>query len=173
MQAAAVFAQSSGDLTKSYYAEMNTKGPLGELAVALFRAQKRSSAAKKYRRGKFTHAAYDVKNWSLGEICRVITTYDLRFEWGWKRDPKTPGYEWVLYVDLPTGQCSFHSSQRLHDKNYPGEWDGEGMSQPRILAFCDMVYLGISVHEAKEIHLPIKESRRELKEFADRLGRDL
>ena len=59
--------------------------------------------------------------------------------WGWKRDPKTPGYEWVLYVDLPTGQCSFHSADRLNGPDYQGDWDGIGMSQERICRYCDMV----------------------------------
>jgi len=49
MNASYVFRQNNGDTTKAYYAEMNGKGFLGQLAVALFRAQKRSTAAKKYR----------------------------------------------------------------------------------------------------------------------------
>lgn len=46
MKASQIFNQNNGDVTKAYYAEMNGKGFLGQLAVALFRAQKRSTAAK-------------------------------------------------------------------------------------------------------------------------------
>jgi len=136
-----VFTQNDGDVTKAYYAELAKLGPAGELAVALFRAQKRSSRAKEYRRGKWRRAAYDVKNWSLGEVDRLLTAHaaELGIAWGWKFDPDTPGFEWVLYVDLPTGQCSFHSSNRLSNKDYSGEWDRRHHSAERIIRFCDAV----------------------------------
>lgn len=140
MKASEVFQQNNGDVTKSYYALLNGMGSTGELAVALFRAQKRSTAAKKYRGGKYRSAAYDVKNWSLSEICRVLQVHGLDYTWGWKRDPLTPGFEWVLYVDLPTGQCSFHSADRLSGQDYPLRWDGGRGSEAAILKFCDLVY---------------------------------
>lgn len=140
--AAQVFHQSDGEVTKAYYAEMNARGLEGQLAVALFRAQKRSTAAKKYRRGVWRRDAYDVKNWSLSEVCRILTAMDDRLaapRWGWKRDPNTPGFEWVLYVDLPTGQCSFHSADRLNGPNYPGEWDSGHGSERHICEYCDRI----------------------------------
>jgi hypothetical protein len=143
VKAAEIFKQNDGEVTKAYYAELNGKGPLGELAVALFRAQKRSTAAKKYRRGKFRHAAYDVKNWSLSEVCRILdsmfTTEE--FNWGWQEDQNTPGFSWVLYVDLPGfGQASFHSAERLKGPDFAGKWSGvHGESERAILGFCDIV----------------------------------
>ena len=120
-----VFKQNNGDVTKAYYASLSQLGPEGEVAVALFRAQKRSTAAKSYRKGKFRHAAYDVKNWSMSEVARLLSAHAsaLGIQWGWKRDADTPGYEWVLYVDLPTGQVSFHSASRMNGPDYLGEWD--------------------------------------------------
>lgn len=138
MNACEVFRQNDGDVTKAYYAELNAMGIEGQLAVALFRAQKRSTAAKRYRGRGFRGAAYDVKNWSLGEICRIAPQADLK--WGWQHDPSTPGFEWVLYVELPQGQASFHSSQRLDGPDYPGKWDGiRGVCEDRICAFCDSI----------------------------------
>jgi hypothetical protein len=140
MTALEVFKQNDGDVTKAYYADMNSRGPAGQLAVALFRAQKRSTAAKKYRGGKYRRAAYEVKNYSLSEVCRILTAYpDLGLRWGWKDDPKTPGFTQVLYVNLPQGQCSFHSSDRLNGPEYPDDWDGAHASTERILAYCDAV----------------------------------
>lgn len=140
MTALEVFTQSNGDVTKAWYAEVNKLGPSGELAVALFRAQKRSTAAKKYRGRQYTSAAYDVKNWSMSEVCRILVAYPaLAIKWGWKIDLATPGFEWVLYVDLPPGQCSFHSASRLQGPDYHGDWDGQHKSAERILAFCDAV----------------------------------
>lgn len=139
-RAYATFYQNDGQVTQAYYAEMNTFGHEGQLAVALFRAQKRSDAAKRYRGRSFRGEAYEVKNWSLGEICRLLSGPDHNFVWGWKRDPNTPGFEWVLYVELPTGQVSFHSASRLAGPDYRGEWDGQkGASTQRIIDFCNQV----------------------------------
>lgn len=139
MLAQQVFNQNDGDVTKAYYARLNSMGPMGQLAVALFRAQKRSTAAKKYRGRGYRQDAYAVKNWSLSEICRIMVLAGHPFPWGWQRDPYTPGFEWVLYVDLPTGQCSFHSADRLQGPDYAGKWDGLKLSKEHILAFCDQV----------------------------------
>ena len=104
----------------------------------MFRAQKRSTAAKRYKGKKFTRAAYDVKNWSLSEICRICQLAD-QFVWGWKYDAKAINYEWVLYVDTPFGQVSFHSAERLAGPNYPGDWDGARLGRERVLQYCDHV----------------------------------
>lgn len=134
-----VFDGNDGELTKAFYKEMDSRGLYGQLATALFRAQKRSTAAKRYRGRKYTHAAYDVKNWSMSEICRVLTALGNEYTWGWKHDPKTPGFEQVLYVMLPTGQVSFHSADRLKGPDYMGDWDGTHLSADRIIAFCEAI----------------------------------
>ena len=141
MNAHDIFYQNDGDVTKNYYAELSKRLPLGPIAVALFRAQKRSSRAKDYRRGKWKRAAYDVKNWSIGELCRLLTEHG-KINFGWQLDPATPGYGWVLYVDLPFGhgQCSFHNSHRGTGPDYKGRWDGAHLSAERIMKFCDQVF---------------------------------
>jgi hypothetical protein len=145
MKAIEVFTQNNGDITKAYYAELEALGPLGHIAVCLFRAQKRSSRAKDYSRGKYRRAAYDVKAWSMGELCAALSKPGSPItSWGWKQDTAVVfGQEpsWVLYVDLPNGigQCSFHSPTRMAGPDYPGEWDGAHRSAERIIAFCDQV----------------------------------
>jgi hypothetical protein len=145
MLAKLVFDQKDGDVTKAYYASMNSKGIQGQLAVALFRAQKRSTAAKKYRSKKWRHASYDVKVWSLSEICRILSAmqaFEMAPSWGWRRDPNTPGYEWVLYCDLPKGQASFHSSERLNGPDFKGLWNSIPGSEESIILFCDSIWDG-------------------------------
>jgi len=44
--------------------------------------------------------------------------------WGWGVDGKQEYHRDVLYVDLPTGQVSFHQSGRGKGPDYLGEWDG-------------------------------------------------
>jgi hypothetical protein len=137
-----IFRQNVGDVTKAYYELLNSKGVDGQLGVALFRAQKRSTAAKQYRGRRFRSAAYDVKNWSLSEICRILGARVGPYRWGWKHDPNTPGFEQVLYVELPTGQCSFHSADRLAGPDFEGEWSGVHNSTEVILSFCDLAMTG-------------------------------
>lgn len=138
MTAQQVFDQNNGDVTKSYYSELNSKGLHGQLATALFRAQKRSTAAKHYKGRRYTQAAYEVKNWSLSEICRICQLMP-GIVWGWRHDPKTINFEWVLYCETPFGQVSFHSHDRLDGPDFPGEWDGARVCRERILRFCDSV----------------------------------
>jgi hypothetical protein len=149
MNAREVYDKQDAGLTRKYYAELNSRGPLGQIAVALFRAQKRSSRAKDYRRGRYRSAAYDVKSWSMSEICRLLAEHGdtLGFRWGWKQDSDVRFGEeaaWVLYVDLPErfGQVSFHSPSRGSGPDYPGDWDGQHMSAEHIIRFCNIVYLG-------------------------------
>jgi hypothetical protein len=147
-----VFNQNDGEVTKAYYADMNQCGPEGQLCVALFRAQKRSAAAKRYRGHRFKQAAYSVKNYSLGEICRILTAYpELNLRWGWKVDgaleARGDPHHQVLYVEIPQGQVSFHSEDRLQGPDYSGEWDGKHESAERILAYCDSVAASEGVRE--------------------------
>jgi hypothetical protein len=77
----------------------------------------------------------------MGELCRLLKEHaaQLGMLWGWKEDPRTPGFEWVLYVELPQGQVSFHAPDRGPGPDFKGEWDGLRASQDRIIGFCDMV----------------------------------
>lgn len=142
-----VFAGSDGEVTKAYYVALSAKGPIGEIAVNLFRAQKCSSRAKAYRRGfrrsSFADNAYDRKNWSIEQLCEILKVHagKLQIEWGWQQDPETPGFGWVLYIDLPQGQVSFHASLRGIGPDYQKKWDKSRLSAERILAFCDSIML--------------------------------
>lgn len=144
MLAREIYETSDGAETKKFYALLEARGLAGALAVNLFRAQKSSARAKVYRGGVRGHGsyrgmAYDRKDWALRNLCHVLSTQTDGVKWGWRRDPNTPGFEWVLYLELPQGQVSFHSAARYEGPDYAGEWDGQHMSAARILAFCDSV----------------------------------
>lgn len=104
-RARAIYRGNNGDATKAFYAELEQLGIIGVVALNLFRASKRSSRAKEYRSRRYSSAAYDVKQWSIENLCRVLDEHagELGITWGWARDDETPGYEWVLYVEIPTG----------------------------------------------------------------------
>jgi hypothetical protein len=141
MPAAVVYAGSSGDLTKAYYAQLAERGAIGFVAMNLFRAQKCSARAKLYRGGGFKDAAYERKNWSMGLLAHALAENgaSLGITFGWKQDPAQAYHNWVMYIDLPPGQCSFHAATRGEGPDYAGEWDGQHLSAERILEFCDLV----------------------------------
>jgi hypothetical protein len=148
MIAREVFEGSDGELTKRYYAELEKRGPLGVIAMNLFRAQKASARAKVYRGGlrgvgSFKRMAYDKKQWSIEQLAAALFTSPVEMKHGWKQDPTVvfdQDPSWVFYVELPMGQVSFHSPTRGKGPDYSGDWDGQHKSEERILRFCDSVY---------------------------------
>lgn len=132
----AVYEGSDGEATTALYAELRQHGPAGEVAINLFRACKCSARAKVYRGGGYKREAYDRKQWSITNLSNALTQNPL-FPWGWKIDPSSFHVPWVLYVDLPTGQSSFHTEQRGLGPDYAGDWDGAiGTGPGRICKFA-------------------------------------
>lgn len=141
-----VWEGRDGNATRELYVELAMCGPLGGLTVDLFRAVKNSTMAKGYRGGRATRAAYETKGWALGNIEKFLSknagAHSIR--WGWKEDPKQARHNWVLYVDVPTGQVSFHNGYRGDGPDYPGEWDAApaGTSADRIVLLAAMLLDG-------------------------------
>lgn len=122
----ATYNGSAGDATKALYAELERLGALGQVAVNLFRAQKNSARAKVYRKRGYTAAAYERKQWAMNNLAEILEAKaDIcGIGWGWGEDATQPVHNKVLYVDLPTGQVSFHTDTRGDGPPYIGEWDG-------------------------------------------------
>lgn len=135
------YCGSDGEATKALYARLEAVGPAGIIALNLFRAQKCSSRAKEYRRRGHKSDAYDRKSWSLFNLCRELTFHadNYKMKWGWKKDPEQAMHCWVLYVELPTGQVSFHAAGRGMGPDYPFPWDGTHISAERIVRWCGIV----------------------------------
>ena len=131
----AVFEGSRGEATIALYNELRTMGSAGIVGLELFRAQKASSRAKVYRGGGYRGKAYDKKQWAMGNLCKALSELGA-LPWGWKQDPAQDFHNWVLYVDLPNGQVSFHTAERGDGPDYSGGWDGiKNMSPTRICRF--------------------------------------
>lgn len=127
--------------TKGYYAELRRRGPIGEVCVRLFRASKANHFAKHYK-GKSIGLAYERKSVALNELSVILQEQGvaLQIRFGWANDPKQAWHNQVLYVDLPTGQVSYHNRHRYQGPDYPGTWDGlTGVGDERVIAFCDQV----------------------------------
>jgi len=144
-----IYDGSDRDATKALYARLGLYGPIGEVALNLFRAQKSSARAKVYHGGKrtkglyesYSSMAYKRKSWAMSNLCAILAQHAeaLGIIYGWQRDQETPGYPFVLYVDLPLGQVSFHAPTRGLGPNYTGQWDRtpRGTSTKRIVQWCE------------------------------------
>lgn len=169
-----IYDGSDGEATRGLYDKLAELGNRGVVALNLFRASKASQRAKVYRR-RYKGEAYEKKNWSLKLLCDALLGLEKPWEqsgcstpgcgypdgkpcigcglvishgifmWGWKEDPTQEFHKWVLYVDLPTGQVSFHSAVPLSPERYPSEWDGQHVSRERIVAYVDHVLNGTPV----------------------------
>lgn len=140
-----IFNGSDGFETRELYAQLEALGPAGMVACNLFRAQKTSTRAKVYRGGGFRGKAYGRKQWSMDNLVALLTAHAeaLGLRWGWQLDPDQARHCWVLYIDLPCGQVSFHTEYRGSGPDYAGAWDGmKGASPGRVCSFAVAVLSG-------------------------------
>jgi hypothetical protein len=156
LNAREIFEGDDAAKTRAYYSALERRGPIGEFAANLMRAQKASTRAKHYRGGisgvgSFSDLAYQRKSECLIKLCDWLLTNPLHLgvlyggdrltlRWGWKIDALQRYAKWVLYIDLPHGQVSFHSTERFGGPDYPAEYDGTRASAERIIAFCNFVF---------------------------------
>ena len=132
-----VFYQHNGDVTRAYYQHLtDTHGARGRLAVALFRALKRSKDPQGigYRRvSRRKTESYDKAeafNWAVQEIIRGLSlSITLDYAWGWR--------DGFLFVDLPTGQVSFICEDRGFAPLYEKQTELCVSTDIRIIQFCD------------------------------------
>jgi site-specific DNA-cytosine methylase len=137
----AAYSGSNADRTRALYAKLSALGPAGEVAVNLLRSCKTSERAKVYRRRSSRGAAYDTKGWAMDNLCRLLGEHAgaLGVGWGWGEDAETPGFPWVLYVELSdgVGQVSFHAAARGEGPAYGKPWDGaKGVSGQRACSWA-------------------------------------
>lgn len=142
-----IYNASSGEATIALYRRLEALGPAGVVAMNLFRAHKASSRAKAYRggdnKGSWKSQAYQKKQWSLDNLAKALDTNaaDLALTWGWGVDLAEEVHQCVLFVDLPTGQVSFHTAPRGPGPDYPGQWDGAvRQGQNRICRWIERLF---------------------------------
>lgn len=130
-----IFFGSDGERSKALYSQLERIGPHGRIAALCLRAQKASDKANFYIFREYKRIAYERQNEALIALVDTLNQSSIIRTWGWGRDEA--GYhKWVLYVDLPQGQVSWHNESKIGDRDYPNQSDGTGLSQERILAFA-------------------------------------
>lgn len=145
--AMAIYDGSSGEATLALYRRLEAVGPIGIVAMNLFRAHKASARAKAYRggdnKGSWKSQAYQKKQWSLDNLAKALDQNAgvIGLTWGWGVDEAQEIHQCVLFVDLPTGQVSFHTAPRGPGPDYPGVWDGAvRQGQNRICRWVERLF---------------------------------
>jgi len=136
------FETRSRDKTVEFQNDLLCRGRAGQLAFGLFRAQKRSTLAKTYRRHNDRQSSYDGKNEALQYLDAVLSRWGaaMKIEWGWQVDRKTEVHQHVLYVQLTDKrQCSFHSGKCYSEKAFPDQWIPKPPVVDTVLWYCDAV----------------------------------
>lgn len=135
-----VYRGSDGQATQTMYGRIALRcGDRGQVAINLFRACKTSERAKRYRGRRYKDASYNTKNWAIANLCTHLARHGqaLGIGWGWAIDvaavKRDDPFQHVLYVDIPTGQVSFHGRERGAGPDYLRDWDGKnGVAADRI-----------------------------------------
>lgn len=157
LTAVQVFYQHSGDVTKAYYEQLAAHGPMGELAVALFRALKRSKKTtgigfRRISRRKTEQYDYaEAYEWAVNELIRVLVTNPpSKLPWGWRDS--------TLFVELPTGMVAFDCPEQGLAPFCPIRFEPPAESRDlRIIKFCDS--LGFETRSQEPVrHVRPRES---------------
>jgi hypothetical protein len=145
-----IYHGSNADATRLLYQRLDATGPQGFIGSNLFRAAKCSERAKVYRRGKHKREAYGRKQWALDNLDGALIQHAASFDltWGWALDPAQEFHNQVLYIELPTGQVSFHTEGRGLGPAFSGAWDGvRGAAPDRICRWIVFLLGGAVSHE--------------------------
>lgn len=141
-----VYNGSDGEATRALYNRLLGLGAEGVIACNLMRAHKNSARAKVYRggneKGRYKTQAYERKEWAIGQLCDALREHadELRLEWGWAVDPAQDLHRYVLYVETPHGQVSFHSATLGRGPTFAGRWDGATkVGAHRIALWCAQI----------------------------------
>jgi hypothetical protein len=145
-QIQSIYAASDGDATRLLYASLEELGSAGIIAVNLLRASKCSERAKAYRKGRgYKTAAYERKDWSIHNLAGALFVDDLGLRWGWAVDGallnRGDPHHHIIYVEMPTGQVSFHLGVRYAGPDFAGEWDGvKDAASDRIIRWAAQLF---------------------------------
>ena len=141
-----IYWASDGEATRELYRDLQQLGGTGPIAVNLLRAAKCSERAKLYRRGRgYKTAAYDRKDWSIRNLAELLEKDSHGLQWGWAIDEDLQArgdpHHHIVYIELPTGQVSFHVGTRHAGPDFAGEWDRQkNTAAERIIAWAASVF---------------------------------
>lgn len=138
------FYTSSPPLSRRLCQDVDSMGPMGQLASLLFKAQKANMQAKSYRgtapvsRQPYGDYSKERMTQMLKEVIRLLDVHAkaMDISWGWSKDDAPGKPPWILCIGLPTGLVTFRMRERRLGSDY-GLGAEDGCRNPdRITEFC-------------------------------------
>ena len=138
------FSTSSPQLSRRLCKDLDSMGPLGQLASRLFKAEKASKQAGSYqgkapvsRRPYCDYSKDRMREMLMKTVCLLDAHAKLLgISWGWRANDKPDSPPWVLGIDLPNGQVTYGLPDRLMGPDYESASDSDFYNSIRITDFC-------------------------------------
>ena len=138
------FSTSSPQLSRRLCQDLDSMGPMGQLASLLFKAEKANKQAKSYSgrepvsRRPYGDYSNDRMTIMLKEAIQLLDAHakDMDVSWGWSKSDVPDAPPWVLCVDLPTGLVTFSMEKRRLGPDYGLGAEDERRNSDRIIEFC-------------------------------------
>ena len=144
------FCMSDAPLSRSLCRDLDSKGPIGQLASLLFKAEKAAMQAKSYV-GKAPVSGRPYRNYSQDRmremLAKAVSLLDahavaMGVTWGWSRNDAPGKPPWILCIDLPTGQVTYRVQERHLEAACELESENELLNSSLITKFCAGVLKG-------------------------------
>lgn len=138
------FSTSSPQLSRRLCKDLDSMGPLGQLASRLFKAEKASKQAKSYSgrepvsRRPYGDYSNDRMTIMLKEAIQLLDAHakDMDVSWGWSKDDAPDKPPWILCVDLPTGLATFRMRERRIGPDFESASKSDSYNLDCIIEFC-------------------------------------
>lgn len=139
-------AQSSRRLCR----DLDTKGPMGQLASLLFKAEKAYRQMKSYQgtapvsRRPYRNYSQDRMREMLAKAVRLLDAHAkaMGVTWSWRRDDKSGSSIWVLSIDLPTGKVIYRLPYRQAGPDCESSLEDDARNSDLVTEFCAAVLDG-------------------------------
>ena len=163
------FSTSNAPLSRRICKDLDSKGPMGELASLLFKTEKAVKQAQSYvGRAPVSGRPYraysqDRMRKMLMEVIRLLDAHakPLGITWSWRRDDKSGSPIWVLTIGLPTGQVAYRVSYIQAGPDCESALVDDSRNSERVIEFCARVLDGRRGAEGDKEGTMSKEPRRE------------
>ena len=152
------FSTSSPQLSRRLCQDLDSMGPMGQLASLLFKAEKASKQAKSYSgrepvsRRPYGDYSKDRMEKMLMEVISLLDAHakNMDISWGWSESDVPDAPPWVLCIDLPTGQVTYRMRERRLGPGFELGAEDDCRNSDRITDFCAGVLDGYWMQAEEE-----------------------
>ena len=138
------FSTSNAPLSRRLCNDLDSMGPMGQLASLLFKAEKARKQANSYsgeapvsRRQYRDYSQDRLREMLIKTVCLLDAhAKAMGVDWGWRIDDKSDSPTWLLCIELPTGQVTYRLSGRCMGPEYELGSEGDSRNSDRITRLC-------------------------------------